>query len=39
MLRAAYVQWNNYREAKPALCCHDFIFIPQEEFIQSSFEQ
>lgn len=40
MLRAAsYVQWNTYREAKPALCCHYFIFIPQEEFIQSSFEQ
>ena len=36
---ASYPQLNTGREPKPALCCFCFLFNPQEEFIQSSFEQ
>lgn len=34
-----HLQQQTCREAKPALCCYYFLFIPQEEFIQSSSEQ
>lgn len=36
---SSYPQHSICRESKPSLCFYYFLFIPQEEFIQSSFEQ
>lgn len=36
---SSYLQCSTSRESKPSLCCYYLLFIPPEEFIQSSFAQ